>query len=335
MDAVPTFQTKWEMQKHLLEVHGGTRSGGAAIFPCRECVTTTTTTTTTTPNTDGSAHATRNTSGENADCPTTIMAPAFGTLWELMKHKHECHDTTTKVDKQGTQAHVTSALPSAVPKVKPVKCTVCGEMVPSRNKLFQHLKRQHHDGESPGAVGVAGTGTKPGPLPDGGLHVLTDVELCNRVEVVQEDADWYMVVHKPQGLVTQGGQRSEPSLMRNCNALCTDPVLRLRDNRLPVTNGNHILSVVARDEKGALSAAGSSAAPSSAAAQSYRHKRHLQFRKARPCHRLDKGTGGLVCCGKNKNAARLISLSFESRLAKKRCVRVVCCVHRPSVQATC
>lgn len=42
------------------------------------------------------------------------------------------------------------------------------------------------------------------------------------------------------------------------------------------------------------------------------------FRKAIPCHRLDKATGGLVVCSKNKYAERLIKASFNDHQVRKR-----------------
>lgn len=42
------------------------------------------------------------------------------------------------------------------------------------------------------------------------------------------------------------------------------------------------------------------------------------FRKARPCHRIDKCTGGLVLCAKSHEALVSLSTSFENRLISKR-----------------
>jgi len=42
------------------------------------------------------------------------------------------------------------------------------------------------------------------------------------------------------------------------------------------------------------------------------------FKKAVPCHRLDKATGGLVVCSKNKYAERLIKASFNDHQVRKR-----------------
>ena len=43
-----------------------------------------------------------------------------------------------------------------------------------------------------------------------------------------------------------------------------------------------------------------------------------KFKKARPCHRLDAGTGGLVLCAESKAAERAIKMGFHDRHVKKR-----------------
>ena len=44
----------------------------------------------------------------------------------------------------------------------------------------------------------------------------------------------------------------------------------------------------------------------------------VTFKKAVPCHRLDKATGGLVVCSKNKYSERLIKASFSDHQVRKR-----------------
>ena len=43
-----------------------------------------------------------------------------------------------------------------------------------------------------------------------------------------------------------------------------------------------------------------------------------KYKKAVPCHRLDRATGGLVICSKSKLAERMIRLTFQNKIVSKR-----------------
>jgi 23S rRNA-/tRNA-specific pseudouridylate synthase len=45
---------------------------------------------------------------------------------------------------------------------------------------------------------------------------------------------------------------------------------------------------------------------------------NLKYKKAVPCHRLDKSTGGLVLCSKSKISESMIKLSFRNKLVSKK-----------------
>lgn len=47
-------------------------------------------------------------------------------------------------------------------------------------------------------------------------------------------------------------------------------------------------------------------------------KDNVSYKKARPCHRLDSATGGLVVCAKSHDAERYIKIAFMEKDVKKR-----------------
>lgn len=49
----------------------------------------------------------------------------------------------------------------------------------------------------------------------------------------------------------------------------------------------------------------------------------LRYKKASPCHRLDKETGGVMVCSKSKLAERIITSSFKHKLIRKKYTAIV------------
>jgi 23S rRNA-/tRNA-specific pseudouridylate synthase len=61
----------------------------------------------------------------------------------------------------------------------------------------------------------------------------------------------------------------------------------------------------------------------------------LRYKKAVPCHRLDKATGGLVVCSKNKTAEIRIKIAFRLKLVRKKYVAIVVGCIEPSKGTIC
>lgn len=130
----------------------------------------------------------------------------------------------------------------------PILCSQCSMPMPSRNKLFAHIRAVHCDG--------AGTTS------------IESSSSISRLEVVYED-DHCKVIVKPQGLATMGLKgltvHTHPDLL--------------------IVGGTR--------------------------------------RKALPCHRLDKGTGGLLVCSKSKQGESIIRQCFRFKWVQKKYLAMV------------
>ena len=156
---------------------------------------------------------------------------------------------------------------------KILTCSVCGEIFPSRNKLFRHIqetelvhtKYECAQGNPEGELRqLKKQCTAPSHLDSVGESEI--ITVC-------ED-DWYRVVVKPQGLATMG----------------TKGVTLLKSSQLLLPGA---------------------------------FKLQLAYKKAVPCHRLDRATGGLMVCSKSKLAERVIMTSFKRKLVRKKYLAIV------------
>ena len=328
----PSFATRWELQRHIHEAHA-LASGGCETIRSR--------------NVDNNT--------KRYPCKFCDRGERFHHVWELLRHQHVDHPNNasgrSKGRKKGHHANGTDVgstcaaqkqpPDSAAPK-SPLKCSICSVAVSSRNQLFKHLKEIHEDGgdshsetgtSRPGGGGSAAcdnrvrncTGFVEAADPVF-LQALTPLELCDMVKVVKED-EWYMIVHKPQGLATVGTTDDEPSLFRHSNVLFLSRGSRkgFQSLRTSATAQSKIDDGTdgRPDDSSFDPSADGASSRANPCSNNVHQKTHLRFKKARPCHRLDKATGGLVVCSKGKRAQRLLSACFLHRLATKRYVAMV------------
>jgi 23S rRNA-/tRNA-specific pseudouridylate synthase len=107
-------------------------------------------------------------------------------------------------------------LPDQTTRLGPImmKCTTCGEELPSRNRLFAHIREQHRppppaaappgpqQGEhTPTPAGVAAADSTCTPAPSGALAGVDGI-------VTFWEDDWLIVFVKPQGMATMSDTRS-------------------------------------------------------------------------------------------------------------------------------
>ena len=155
-------------------------------------------------------------------------------------------------------------------------CKHCSVSFTSRNKLFQHIPKctsasEHENLEK---VNSAKVGVKDDDDDDDEFNA-SDAAIRGKIQVIQEDLNWYRVILKPQGMATMGLSGHETLI--NSDAMLLD---------------------------GAIS-------------------NQLNYKKAVPCHRLDRATGGLVVCSKSKEAESSIMQSFQKHEVKKRYCAIV------------
>ena len=159
-------------------------------------------------------------------------------------------------------------------------CEECGEESASRNALFRHL-RLHVEQPTSEVNGATTSATSLRLVRGPGTKSGGRKDHGRRdvaIEVVCRDPEKYRVVVKPQGMETAPD-----------GGVSGYPCLQKQDCLLiPSRWGHHVEGEAAK------------------------------YKKAKPCHRLDAGTGGLVLCSETKQAERTIRMLFEERRVKKR-----------------
>eukprot|EP01032_Pedospumella_encystans_P017661 gene17661-20116_t len=143
-------------------------------------------------------------------------------------------------------------------------CGICGETFSSRNNLFRHLKNtdEVHVRQDQAEPAQESTKKRKTLAADEGIYT------------VSEDAEWYRLVVKPQGLATMGPKGM--TLLKSDKLLLPDAI-----------------------------------------------KLQLSYKKAVPCHRLDRATGGIMLCSKSKLAERILYACFRYKLVQKKYLAVV------------
>ena len=170
------------------------------------------------------------------------------------------------------------------------RCNDCGLEFSSRNKLFMHLKA-----------------TEEGHNTDSST--------------------------KEQSLLHGQPSKKQCTKQRNCSGTFINPPGPLSPDKVPLDSVDKLIVVVQEDDwyrvivkpqgLATMGFKGVTLMSSPMMMLPDAMKLNLRYKKAVPCHRLDRDTGGLMVCSKSKLAERVLMTCFRAKLVRKQYLAMV------------
>ncbi|KAJ1422525.1 pseudouridine synthase [Ochromonadaceae sp. CCMP2298] len=211
------------------------------------------------------------------------------------------------------------------------QCDVCAEAFPSRSALFKHLRSSpqlHARSLSNVTAGArvsylpdeSSTGTEAsrigygdGARAAGGTGPVRPGLAALIVTALEEEH--FRVIVKPQGLATMG---PEGETVRNCDQMLISRVQTRTQTHLETDTQTQIDTQTRTQTDTQADTKAQAAAQTQTKTQTVK-----RYKKALPCHRLDKDTGGLLLCAKSKTAERNLMGAFRNNLVEKEYLAIV------------